>query len=148
MNFSPDLEFEDDYRHRRKIETAAEATKLLKEGNSVTFPGDEKERRESLAQLSELMEAVAEQLNSEGVMWKDIAYLGEVTEREKLFSAYDRTSEMLAYILTQSVNPDYLDAREALKRHFDQARFALYKEVVGDEAASKTWANDEQDPPY
>lgn len=148
MNFSPDLEFEDDYRHRRKIETAAEATKILREGNSAAWPVSEKERRESLAQLSELMEAIAERLHNDGVTWKDIAYRGEVTEREKLFSPNICTSDMLAHILTQSVNPDYLDAREALNRHFDQARFSVYKEVVGDEAASRTWANDEQDPSY
>lgn len=45
---------------------------------------------------------------------------------------------MLAHILTQSVNPDYLDAREALKRHFDQARFAVYKEVTGEDLVPTT----------
>lgn len=148
MKFSPDLEFEDDHRHRRKIETAAEATKILREGNSAAFPLGEKERRESLAQLSELMGAIAERLHNDGVTWKDIAHQGEVTEREKLFSPYIYTPDMLAHILTQSVNPDYLDAREALKRHFDQARFAVYKEVVGDEPASNAWGQDEQDPPH
>lgn len=125
-------EFEDDQMYRRKLETAAEATRLLREGQPSGLMRGPEDRRESLEQLSELMAAVAERLSHEGVTWEDIAYHGAVTERQGLFSPRVYTSDMLSHIFTQSVSPDYVEAREALHNHFSRAQSEVYNVVIED----------------
>lgn len=125
-------EFEDEQMHRRKMETAAEATRLLREGQPSGLMMGPEARRESLEQLSELMAAVAERLSHEGLTWEDIAYHGVVTERQGLFSPRVYTSEMLSHVLTKSVSPDYVEAREALHNHFSRASSEVYHVAIED----------------
>lgn len=125
-------EFEDDQAYRKKMESAAEATRILREGQPAGLMRGPVDRRKSLEQLSELMAAVAIRLAHEGVTWQDIAYHGAETERQGLFSPHVYTSEMLSHIFTQSVSPDYVEARQALQDHFSRAYSEVYNVVIED----------------